>query len=56
MVADHVGFLAEHELKERISQEELEAINAQNLSMRKQILLSQQKQQQVKNKARNNYI
>jgi hypothetical protein len=34
-VQDHVNLLTEHELNERLQQEELEQIRAQNLAMRK---------------------
>lgn len=56
MVADHVGALTEHELHERMMQEELEALAAGNLAMRKQILGAQNKQTSIKDKAKNAYI
>ena len=48
--------LTEQELKERLMREELESLQSANLQMRRTILESQQKQNQVKDKARQAYI
>lgn len=47
--------LAEHELNERLGQEELEQIRSCNLAMRKQILGAETKSAQAKNKAKQAY-
>lgn len=56
IVSDHVSFLAEHELKERIKREELECLVSSNLQMRRAALICQQRETSVKDKARQAYI
>lgn len=53
---DHVNAVTENEIKERAMREELEAIQSANLQMRRTILESQSKENQVKDKARQAYV
>lgn len=53
---DHVDCLASTELEERSMQEELEALRASNLAMRKQINASAMRKHNTKSKAKDQYV